>query len=378
MRTRSRVRTALIGLAVGVAVLLALRLALPYLLRDAINRRLARIPDYSGHVEEVRLHLWRGAYSMHGLEILKRNHAVREPFFSARNIDFSLAWRELFRRKVVSDIYADGVDLSFVKGPDAGASQLTADRRWQDVINDLFPIDVTFLKITDGRLRFVNNASDPRVDVHIDHATVLATGLRNRPADAGETYPAFIGIEGDSIGHGKLKIVVHAEPLATAAHFYLKLQLEDVSLPALNEFLHAYGGVDVSAGAFKVYVEIAARDGRYHGYFKPFFEHVDFKDLPGQHKPLHQEIWEGFVSLAAKIFRNRSHDSVATRVPFSGEVGQLNTGTWQSFVGLVRHAFVRALPEKLDSSGKADAGEIVQPIPQKEKAAAPPPAARKP
>jgi len=368
-RPRSRAgRVVLVVVAVLVVLLVAARIALPFYLRDAINRRLDRIPDYGGHVDEVGVHLWRGAYSMHGLEIVKRSGKVREKFFSARSIDFSLAWRELFRRKVVSDIYADGVNLNFVKGPTVEQSQLEADRRWQDVINDLFPIDITFLKITDGQLRFVNTASEPKVDVNVSHATVLATGLRNRPSDEGEMYPAFIGVEGQSIGGGKMRVAVHAEPLAAQAHFYLKLQVEGVSLPALNEFLKAYVGVSVSGGTFKAYTEIAAKDGRYQGYFKPFFEHIDFKDAPGERKPLHQEIWEGFISLVARIFRNNSRDSVATRIPFSGEVGQLNTHAWESFKSALRHAFVHPLPEKLDSSVKPDSGEIMQPVPTAEKA----------
>lgn len=363
------------GVAAVVLLLLAMRMAAPFLLREAINRRLNRVPEYAGHVDEIRLHLWRGAYSLHGLEIVKRNGEVQEPFFVAQRIDFSLAWRELFHRRVVSDIYADQVSLNFVQGGDAEASQLAADRRWQSVINDIFPIDITFLKITEGQIRFVNTARQPRVDVHVAHATVLATGLRNRPSTTGETYPAFIGIEGKSIGGGDLKIVLHAEPLALQPHFYLKLQLEGVSLPALNAFLRAYAGIDVSAGAFKAYVEVATREGRYTGYFKPFFEHVDFKDLPGTHKALHQKIWEGLVSLAEKIFRNGRRDSVAMRVPFSGEIDQLNASSWKSFVTLVRHGFIQALPEKLDSSPHPEGGEIARPLsPDPE----PPPAPAKP
>jgi hypothetical protein len=368
----TRSRAVLIAVAVVIVLLAAARIALPHVLREAVNRRLERIPDYTGRVDDIDVGLWRGAYRLRGLEIVKRNGQVREPFFSARDIDFSLAWRELFRGKVVSEIYADGVRLNFVKGADADASQLAADRRWQSVINDLFPIDITLLKITDGELRFVNTASTPRVDVRVAHAIVLATGLRNGPSNPGETFPAFIAAEGDSIGGGKLKIVVHAEPLAAQPHFYLKLQLEDVSLPALNDFLRAYGGVDVSAGKFKAYVEVAASGGRYKGYFKPFFEHIDFTDLPGEHKPLHLEIWEGLVRIVAKIFRNSSRDSVATQIPFSGEIGRLDTGSWETFVNLMRHAFVRALPEKLDSSVKPNSGEIMRPIPPKEKAPAPP------
>ena len=40
----------------------------------------------------------------------------------------------------------------------------------------------------------------------------------------------------ETIGNGKLYIDSQAEPLAAQPHFLLKLELEDVSLPALNEF----------------------------------------------------------------------------------------------------------------------------------------------
>ena len=79
--------------------------------------------------------LYRGAYHLTGMEIVKRNGQVREPFFSAKDIDFSLAWRELLHRRVVSDIYLDQPKLNFIKGATAETSQLTADHRWQDVID---------------------------------------------------------------------------------------------------------------------------------------------------------------------------------------------------------------------------------------------------
>lgn len=57
---------------------------------------------------------------------------------------------------------------------------LEADRRWQEVINDLFPIEITHFEINDGELRFVDSKAEPHVDVAIKNLRVHAVGLRNR------------------------------------------------------------------------------------------------------------------------------------------------------------------------------------------------------
>ncbi|PYL75271.1 MAG: hypothetical protein DMF27_12560, partial [Verrucomicrobia bacterium] len=39
--------------------------------RDYVNRKLSEIPGYHAHVAAVTLHLWRGAYQIHNLDIKK-------------------------------------------------------------------------------------------------------------------------------------------------------------------------------------------------------------------------------------------------------------------------------------------------------------------
>ena len=70
-RTRGHSRGWLIGIVIVLMVVIAARIALPYVLRSAINRRLNDIPDYGGHVTSVSVSLYRGAYHLSGLEIVK-------------------------------------------------------------------------------------------------------------------------------------------------------------------------------------------------------------------------------------------------------------------------------------------------------------------
>ena len=328
---------------------------MPYVVKRLVSDRLQSIPGYTGYVNDIGIHLWRGAYSLHGFGILRVNGKVREPFFLAKQIDFSLAWRELWHRKFVSDVHVSHGQLNFVKGPNAEESQTDLDHRWQDVIKALFPIDVTHLEITDGLLRYVDTTRQPNVNVFITHVQATATGLRNRPGEAeGEEFPADLTLVGDSLGGGKLKLFAAAEPLAAEPHFHLTLKLDDVNLPAMNELLRAYAHVDVGRGTFRLVAEMAGRDGGFQGYVKPFFEDVDFHTTDDKDKGIGARIWKEIVASAAWLVKDKARDQLATRIPFEGKFVDAKVGLFATFTNLFRHGFIRAFNPIVEGSVHAD------------------------
>jgi hypothetical protein len=160
--------------------------------------------------------------------------------------------------------------------------------------------------------------------------------------------PASINARGTTIGGGRFDLSVRGDPLAAQPRFTLKLDLKDVELVALNDFLEAYANVDVSAGKFQLYVEVNAADGRFEGYAKPFLDHVEFTNISDQNQGLFRRMWESLVSTVSTIVKNDDRDQVATRIPFAGEFGKTDVGVWSTIVHLVRHGFGRALFEGWD------------------------------
>ena len=343
----------LIVALVAAGILLAARLAAPFVVRNAINRRLSHIPEYSGHVDRISLHLWRGAYGMGGVKIVKSNGKVSEPFFSADRIDFSIAWSEIFHGRLVSAITVRDGRLNFLRGASDEDSQLAADKRWQDVINDLFPIDITFLEIRGGVLRFVDDTEKPRVDIAIRDLHATATGLQNRSTTLGGPMPAKIDISGVTIGEGKLRLFTKLEPLADRPHFELAMEMKNVSLPALNDFLRAYANVDVSQGRFDVVAQMAMSNGHYQGYVKPFFSSLNFSDVDAN-EPLGRRIWKSLVSAFAELAKNPDSHQVATRIPFSGDASSLDIHAWKTFENGLHHGFVKALSKGFEGSTNPD------------------------
>lgn len=350
-RVRSWPRRAVIALAIVATVLIGARVAMPSVVKYQVNKRLAAIPGYGGQVEDVGIALWRGAYKLDGLQIFKIEGAGREPFFAAKRIDFSVAWRELFRGRIVSDIFVDQPQLTFVTA--GSASQKDLDRRWQAVIQDIFPLEITQLEVKGGLVRYRDLTKTPHVDLFVRNAHVLATGLRNRGGERGVELPAKINLEGDSLGGGRLTLYVEADPLADQPHFHLSAKIDGVNLPDLNESLRAYANVDVGRGIFRMAAEMAGKDGGFQGYVKPFFEDVDFKNLEDRNKGVFSRVWENVVQGLAWLVKNKARDQVGTRIPFQGRFGDAKMGLGTTIVNLFRHGFIRAFNPTIEGSVKA-------------------------
>src|SRR6186997_732514 len=91
VRAYPRLRRIGIVLAVTAVVLLALRIALTPMLVRFVNQKLDEIPGYQGRIEDVDLHLLRGAYRIEGIVLEKTSGKVPVPFFKARSVDLSVA-----------------------------------------------------------------------------------------------------------------------------------------------------------------------------------------------------------------------------------------------------------------------------------------------
>lgn len=350
-RVRRWPRRVVVTVGVILLVLVAIRLALPFVVRHQVNARLQSIPGYTGRVEQIGLHLWRGAYSLRGVAIYKVSENIREPFVLAKNIDFSIAWREVIHRRLVSDIQVEEPQLTFVK---AANEKTDTDRRWKTVVEDLFPIDITQFEVQNGAVRYIDRTKEPPVDVFIRNMHVHATGLRNRAGANGAEFPAEILVEGDSLGGGRVRMFVQAEPLADQPHFHLSAKVDNVNLPDLNDSLRAIAKVDVGRGTFQMAAEMAAKDGGFQGYVKPFFENLDFKNLDDKHKGMGDRLWEKAVAGLAWVVKNKSRDQVGTRIPFEGKFGDPKVGMWTMVANMFRHGFIHAFNPTVEGTVKAE------------------------
>jgi len=333
-------RTLRIVLIVAI-VLVAARLALPYAVKRYVNKTLNEIPEYQGHVADIQIALWRGAYVMKDVALSKVSGKVPVPLFTAPRVDLSMEWGELFHHhSLVGEIILTEPEVNFVSGPTAETQQTSVDSSFVDRVKELFPFNLNRLEVRNGSIHYRDFHSSPKVDVHMDEMNGSVLHLTNRPKDADELF-ARLSVEGRPLGHGRFHIDMKLNPLKEPAPFNLAAELQNLQLAKINDMLKAYGDFNVKSGTFSAYTEIESADGRFHGYVKPLFK--DVKVLREKHAGLGQKVWDTLVATAAKVLQNQKTDKVATRVNLSGRLDDPKADIWSTIGGLLRNAFIHAI-----------------------------------
>jgi uncharacterized protein DUF748 len=329
--------------------LVALRLALPHLVKNYVNRTLSEIPGYRGRVGDIDIALWRGAYTIHRLDLVKTDGKVPVPFFSTTKADLSVQWRELFHGALVGEIELAKPKLNFVQAPTPEQSQTEIDSRWQDQVKKLFPVKINRFHGRKGEIHFRNFHTDPKVDVTMDDVEIEATNLANSRRVA-KTLRSHMEMRGRPFHGARLVTIADIDPFAEQPTFNLDLKLTEVNLVELNDFLQAYGRFDVKQGTSEFYSEMAASDGAFRGYVKLLITDLDVVELKEDVKNPLVLAWKGVVSGVYHLFRNQRTGKFATRVPFTGRFEDPQAAIWPTIGNVFWNAFIKALPPKLENS----------------------------
>jgi len=341
-----------------VVVLVAFRLALPWIVKRYVNERLNKIPDYSGHVAEIHMHLWRGAYEIVGLEIFKSNGKVPTPFFNTPSIDLAIESRELLHRKLVGSVVITDPQLNFVEGPTPETSQSGINKPWGKTLQSLFPFDINRFTVRRGRIHFQSDLKGQPVNIYMTNLMAVATNLTNAKT-LNNPLPAGLTAGAETIGGGNFALKLRMNPLDPAPTFELNAMLTNVNLVDLNNFLRAYGKFDVERGRFQLFTSVASENGNYHGHVKIMFQNLDvFAWEKDKHKNILQFFWEAVVGAVAAGFKNHPHDQLATDVPISGNFAASKVDIWAAVASLLHNAFIRALLPRIDYPAHLDTARI--------------------
>lgn len=330
-------------LAVVVVLLVAARLAMPSAIRDYVNRRLNRVPGYSGSIKEIRVHLWRGAYEIVEPNISKSNGKVPVPFFSASNIDLSVQWNELLHGAVVGSVALNSPQVNFVAADNPQQSQTGESKPWGDTLKSLLPLRLNLLKINDAHIHFRDFQKNEPVDLYLTNLYAIATNLTN-VREKNQPLPAGLNCSAQTIGGGNLLISLHMDPLDKDPTFQLNASLTNVDMLDLNNFLRAYGKFDVAHGNMQLFISAASLHGTYKGVVKVLFKHLDvFQWQKERGKNVLEVFWDAVVGALVEGFKNHAHDQLATEFPIDGTFKSSHPDVWEAIGSLLKNGFIRAL-----------------------------------
>jgi len=341
-------KTVIVLLAV-VLLLIAARVAMPYLVENAVNDKLAALDAYDGHVGDIDIHLWRGAYSIDDIVIVKTGASRPVPFFRCDRLDLSVEWRSLFRGSVVSEATFLAPQVNLVQGKSEADSQLGKEENWKERLEDLFPFRFNTIAVRDGTVRFLAPGINTRDAITARHVNGDISNLTNVLDSGKETFANF-HVKASVLDGAPATVNGSADAFAAQPTFDVNLEVKKVQLPKVNPWLREYIKADAESGKFELYLELAAADGKFKGYAKPILEDVDiYRSGEPESNPL-KRMWEGFLDFAANVLENQDADQVAARIPFSGTIKNPQTNLFATIASVMRNAFISAFARSLEGS----------------------------
>jgi hypothetical protein len=280
--------------------------------RDYVNRKLSEIRGYRAHVAAVTLHLWRGAYQIHYIDIQKTSGKVPVPFFSAPLVDLSVQWRALiFERAFVGNIEIHRPKMNLVNGPSKESSQAPVNEPWVQKVKQLFPLKVNRFAVHNGEIHYRDFSRNPKVNVSLDPVQMVAVNLTNSKK-LSKSLIADIRIEGRPLGVGDARSQISLDPYAAKPTFAFNLEVKDLPLVKVNDFAKAYGNFTFDTGTLKVAMEASSKNGAYKGYVEPVFDHMSIFNPAKEDNPV-TAVWEAILEGVTRIVRNYSKDRFGTR-----------------------------------------------------------------
>lgn len=345
MRTMNKKIIIILAIAVFIVIV---RLFLPHLVKNYVNKTLQEMEGYTGSVDDIDLRIFRGAYVIKELQILKEKDQIPVPFVEIERIDLSVHWKALLHGSIAGEVILDRPNVNFAVS-DSKESQDGSEADWLQTLDELMPIKINQFQIKDGKISFKDFSTNPEVDIFLDSLELMATNISN-VRDKSNPLPSTLKAYAISLGNGNLNIDVKMNVLKKMPDFDLDLSFENVDLTALNNFVRAYAHADVEKGTFNFYTEMTAENGALNGYIKPVIQDLQILDWDKEEDPFLQKVWESVMEFVTDIFTNQEKNQFATKTSVTGDLNNLDVGIWQAVWNTFKNAFIEALSKRVEGT----------------------------
>ncbi|QHW00795.1 DUF748 domain-containing protein [Spirosoma endbachense] len=343
-------RTTKILLALVVLLIIA-RLLLPYFVLRYVNKTLADMGGYTGHVEDIDIQLIRGAYQIDDLRVRKINGNIKEPFIFIPKTDLSVEWKSLFRGRLVSEVECYNPELNFAFSDNEASNQTGAEVDWTAFLKKLLPISINRFAIIDGTINLASLITQPRADLSLKKFQGEIRNIRN-VEDKDKKLPSPVVASGDVPGYGgSMAFSANMNLLKVVPDFDYNLRFSDLQLVKINPLAREYANLDFEQGTMSVYSEMAMLDSKLNGYLKPLTKGMKIFKL-NEHEG--RSAGKFFTELVAQagiaVLKNQKHDQVATRIPLNGTIEEIKTAIWPTIFGVLRNAYIEAFKGEFDNN----------------------------
>lgn len=334
------------ALLIVVFCLVVLRIFLPPIVKYGLNWVLEnKLENYTGHVADVDLAIWRGAYRLEELFIRQKNIPLNTP--SLLHIDkseISLSWHSLFQGKVLANVSLTRAVVNFVHNPSEKVSQFGGDEKtenWRAVFDRIIPVKINNFQIANSQVHFKNPGAKPPIDIFLDKTQVLVENISNERGDKNHMsrVSAKSFVMGDALIETGGRINVLDEPSKAS----IQLRMQRLQLQKLNPFFEYYGNVSLNEGTFDNILEFDLANNQIDGYTKSFMKNVDVIANGESYNEIMEIVSEVLLASATWVAKNSETKASAFYLPFSGPINDPKFEYWPAAKSALKNGFSKPL-----------------------------------
>jgi hypothetical protein len=324
-----------------LALLIVIRIILPSILLHEANKYLSEFsPTYYLHMEDLDISILRGAYRFE--DVVGKLKGDNKQFLSISSVDVSIAWRHVFRGRIVTDIVTDNLDFLFLK--DMSKLNPPSKKEAKDVKDTLFPVKVESVDLRRAQIVFEEYPSlDDKSRLKIENINGKVTNLTPSEGNPLSNFNLSASLQGQSptVFVGELNLM--KKPML----WDVDVELKDFNMTSLNPVLKRKLPLTFTKGTLDLFVEAQNDDKTIKGYIKPFLKDVDVIANKEQFVGVKHFVIEILTALGNLILRDSKTKSVATYFDFTYD-GAFHANTGQGISKAIEHGFDRKLKEGIE------------------------------
>ncbi|WP_165741428.1 DUF748 domain-containing protein [Pseudoalteromonas sp. Z1A6] len=344
------------GVIALIVLLIITRIAAPYVVQYYVNYQLKHTQGVTGHVGDVDLFLYRGAYAIDDVEIYAVDAtSAPKPLLSIQTLDFSLAWSALLKGNLVTNIAFTRPEIViYDKDPNASEQnkQVKDETTWVGLANNLVLFSIDTLTIEKGKLTLVNSTNSGENPTFISSINAKIENITNAQ-NLSKTLVTTLNVEGALMGQAALKLNGKLDPFSKQANFDLNAEVQRFSVKNLDTVFKVYTPFDIEAGGIDGAMELVAKDNNLNGYVKAGVQNLSVfswrEDIEKDDDGIFTAIFEGSVDLLSSILENDESKLVAARIPIEGQLDNADVSTFQAVISVLKNAFFDAFKMKVDN-----------------------------
>jgi hypothetical protein len=320
-------------------ILLALRFIAPSLILKSTNSYLENFsPIYRAHIHDLDMGILRGAYKVKGVEVALKNQAQR-PFLTVRSIDVSLAWRELLKFHITTDVAIDEARThlsdAVLKALKEGASQdQTASKK---AFRRIFPVRIERVDLRNSNFQFADFPS--LTNIHGRLSNVTATS---------DVPLSLLSMQANVFNSNSVKMVANINTVAEPIAWDIDVEMRNFNLPDANTWLKQKVPFTFTSGKLDLYSEARSEKGRIEGYVKPFVHKADIISSAESFQNLKQFGIEISTATANMILRDSKTHTMASKILFAFDNGHLQVNETKALSEAFKNGFSAQIPEGID------------------------------